>query len=210
MELVLYYTFLNTFIYSSLFCFFVDVFFPGCRVNDVTRDVVLWDYYNMVPLVAGNIVIAYPYFYASEKYLTYYEPSNNYGFVLNFLLWAIVTDILFYSIHRAFHTKYLYHYHSIHHTYRYTYGMGAIYAHPLEFVLSNLFPISAPMILFGMDYEMCNTIVMFATFFTVVISHGCFRLPVLSTSHLYHHLKYKYNFGFLKTDEIMGTNYIEN
>lgn len=207
MELILYQTFLNTFFLSSLFCFFIDVFAPQCRVNIISQSAILHDYYNMVPRVASNIIIAYPYFYVSEKYVIVAHKANTYGFIINIMLWVVVTDIFFYSIHRAFHTKYLYHYHAIHHTYRYTYGMGAIYAHWLEFILANLFPISIPMFLFKLPFDTCNNIVMLATFFTVVISHGGFKLPLFG-GHLYHHLKYKYNYGLFKMDNLLKTKYL--
>ena len=63
----------------------------------------------------------------------------------------------------------------------------------IEFYLANLFPVSAPMVLYNIPLDMCNMIVFFATFYTIVISHGGFKLE-LGSSHLYHHLKYKYNF----------------
>jgi len=207
MSIVLYQTFLNTFLLSSMICFYVDILAPHYRVNVISQSAILHDYYNMVPRVASNIIIAYPYFYVSEKYFILAHKANAYSFITNIILWIVVTDIFFYSIHRLFHTKYLYHYHAIHHTYRYTYGMGAIYAHWLEFYLANLFPLSIPMILFKIPFDMCNTIVMMATFFTVVISHGGFNIP-FSGGHLYHHLKYKYNFGLFKMDNLMKTKFL--
>ena len=208
MELILYSTFFNTFWTSSLFCFCIDFFMPQYRVNKVTTELLLNDYYNMFPIVILNIAAAYPYFYAVENYLMDYEPNQQY-FILNLVAWLFTTDVLFYSIHRTFHNKYLYPYHAIHHRYKYTYGMGSVYAHTLEFYLANLFPINAPMVLYSIPLEMCNAIVFFATFYTIVISHGGFKTE-LGSSHLYHHLKYKYNFGLLKMDKFMGTKYLAN
>mgnify|MGYP003683513065 CR=1 FL=1 len=207
MNLIMYQTFLNTFCVSSLMCFFVDIFAPHYRVNNVSRETIFTDYQNMLPRVAGNLVISYPYFYIVEKYITQIIQPNTYSLLTNIALWVLLMDIMFYSIHRAFHCKYLYHYHSIHHTYRYTYGMGAIYAHWIEFIVANLIPISVPMLLFKFPFYICNNIVLCATFYTVVISHGGFKIP-LSGGHLYHHLKYKYNFGLFRMDHLMKTNYL--
>ena len=120
MNLIMYQTFLNTFCVSSLMCFFVDVFAPHYRVNTVSRETILTDYQNMFPRVVGNVAIAYPYFYIVEKYITQTVQPNTYSLLVNIALWIFFMDIMFYSIHRAFHSKYLYHYHAIHHTYRYT------------------------------------------------------------------------------------------
>ena len=102
----------------------------------------------------------------------------------------------------------MYSYHKIHHKYKYTYGIGAIYAHPIEFFLANLVPVALPMFLFGIPLWLCDWIVFFATFYTITISHGGFKIR-LGKSHLNHHLKFKYNYGLLKMDNVMGTKYLE-
>lgn len=205
MELLLYTTFFYTFSYSSLFCFILDVFANHCRVNtqQLTYEIVLSDYRKMTPLVLFNLLTSYSYFYIFHRYCLDYQ-SNTLHPIVNFILWIITTDVLFYTIHKAFHHKYLYSFHSIHHEFRYTYGMGAIYAHPLEFYLANLLPVSLPMVLYGIPIWLCNYIVLFATAYTVIISHGGYKLH-LATSHLHHHLKYKCNYGLLKFDMLMGT-----
>ena len=162
----------------------------------------------MSPLVIFNLVAAYPFFhYAETNHIQKYDSNTFYPFV-NFLLWLLTTDLLFYTIHRAFHTKYLYFIHSIHHNFNYTYGMGAIYAHPIELYLANLLPLAAPMIIFKIPHRQCDIIVFFSTMYTIIISHGGFKLK-MGSGHLYHHLKYKCNYGLLKMDRFMGTKYSE-
>lgn len=207
MDISLYTTFFITFWFSSMFCFVIDLFAPHYRVNQDTTpyEIIFVDYYKIVPLSTFNVISAYPYFYIVQNYYLNFAP-NEFNPIINFMLWLFTTDLFFYTIHRAFHTKYLYHFHSIHHQFKYTYGMGAVYAHPVEFFMANLFPVSAPMVLYRMPLEFCNFIVFFATFYTIVVSHGGYKFK-LGMGHLYHHLKYKYNFGLLKTDKLLGTSF---
>jgi sterol desaturase/sphingolipid hydroxylase (fatty acid hydroxylase superfamily) len=160
----------------------------------------------MSPLVLFNLFAAYPFFqYVEPNLIQKYEP-NTFHPLINMFLWVISTDFVFYTIHRALHTKYLYFIHRIHHTFNYTYGMGAIYAHPIELYLGNLLPVAVPMVIFRIPYRQCDIIVFFATMFTIIISHGGYRMD-LTQGHLYHHLKYKCNYGLLKMDGLLGTKY---
>ena len=206
--MILYDTFFYSFWLASTFCFLLDYFVPQLRVNahQINRSIVLQNYKKMTPLVLFNLFAAYPFFqYVEPNFIQKYEP-NTFHPLINMFLWVITTDFVFYTIHRALHTKYLYFIHRIHHTFNYTYGMGAIYAHPIELYLGNLFPVAAPMVIFRIPYRQCDIIVFFATMFTIIVSHGGYRME-LSHGHLYHHLKYKCNYGLLKMDRLLGTKY---
>jgi methylsterol monooxygenase len=206
--MILYDTFFYSFWLASTFCFLLDYFVPQLRVNahQINRSIVLHNYKKMTPLVLFNLFAAYPFFqYVEPNMIQKYEP-NTFHPLINMFLWVITTDFVFYTIHRALHTKYLYFIHRIHHTFNYTYGMGAIYAHPIELYLGNLLPVAAPMVIFRIPYRQCDIIVFFATMFTIIVSHGGYRMD-LSQGHLYHHLKYKCNYGLLKMDRLLGTKY---
>ena len=206
--MILYDTFFYSFWLGSTFCFLLDYFVPQLRVNahQINRSIVLQNYKKMTPLVLFNLFAAYPFFqYVEPTMIQKYEP-NTFHPLINMFLWVVTTDFVFYTIHRALHTKYLYFIHRVHHTFNYTYGMGAIYAHPIELYLGNLLPVAAPMVIFKIPYRQCDTIVFFATLFTIIVSHGGYKFD-LSSGHLYHHLKYKCNYGLLKTDRLLGTKY---
>ena len=177
------------------------------RVNGdrLTQSVVLDDYYKMLPVAASNIIIAYPFFYVVEDVIVRQE-CNTWPILVNLLVWFCTTDLLFYTVHRMLHTKYLYFIHAVHHEFKYTYGIGSIYAHPIEFYMANLGPVAVPLIVFCVPLQLCDFIVLFSTFYTVIVSHGGFKLKI-SSGHLYHHLKYKYNFGLFKMDKVFGTRY---
>jgi len=103
-----------------------------------------------------------------------------------------------------FHKKNLYWLHSLHHKYKYTYGIGAIYASVPDFYFANLFPISVPMYIFAIPQYQCKLIIIFTTSYTVIISHGGFKM---FTGHLMHHLKSRVNYGLINMDKILGTKY---
>ena len=71
------------------------------------------------------------------------------------------------------------------------------------YIWGNLLPVAAPMVIFRIPYRQCDIIVFFATMFTIIVSHGGYRMD-LSQGHLYHHLKYKCNYGLLKMDRLLG------
>ena len=205
--MILYYTFLNTFLSSSGLCFLIDMLLPWLRYNGavLSRWDILKDYGNMLPIVSTNLVIGYPFFnYVENKWLLDESfAENQWSWYINFASWVLMTDLIFYTVHWCLHQRTLYKYiHSVHHQYKYTYGLGAIYAHPIEFYVGNLVPVAVPLVVFQMPFEICQAIVIFATFFTVFFSHGGF---IVSKSHLNHHLKYRCNYGLVFMDKIFGT-----
>ena len=140
-------------VYHLLFVYAIDIYIPPPRVKMITYDKVKQDYIIMFPTVLTNLIFAYPYFYYFYKYGIISENYNNLYFIINFFLWLITTDFIFYAIHKLFHHKYLYFLHEKHHQFNYTYGIGAIYASIPDFYFANLFPVSAPFWLYSIPPE---------------------------------------------------------
>ena len=195
--------FLLSYCISSFICLCIDIYIPTYRVKMVTYDKVKQDYIIMFPTVLTNLIFAYPYFYYFYKYGIISENYNNLYFIINFFLWLITTDFIFYAIHKLFHHKYLYFLHEKHHRFNYTYGIGAIYASIPDFYFANLFPVSAPFWLYSIPPNHCYIITILAIMYTVIISHGGFKI---SEGHLIHHLKYKCNYGLILSDKVLNTH----
>ena len=67
---------------------------------------------------------------------------------LQLALFIVVDDFLYYWMHRAMHSKYLYKYiHSIHHEVSTPWAISAHYMHPVEFVLTGLLMLLMPVLL---------------------------------------------------------------
>ena len=199
----LYSIFMIVFSCSSLLCYYLDIYYPQFRIQYTSKKEIIKDYNDMLPLVLFNIIITYPYFCIYDSFIK--PPYNNYNFAINFIAWFTITDILFYSLHKLFHIKKLYiMFHKIHHKYKYTYGMGAIYAHPVDYVVTNLFSISFPIWFLGIPPIYTQKIILIALAYTVIISHGCFNLL---KGHLQHHIKYNYNYGLGFMDKLFDTKF---
>lgn len=200
-----YLTFLSSFSLSSLACSIVDYFYPQQRIKIEEKRVIIGDYLKMIPLVSFNLLIAYPVFKLTEINIQRRERYSQCP-IEYFLCWLLFSDILFFTIHFSFHKiKYLYDkIHSIHHQYKYTYGLGAIYAHPLDFLLANLVPTFTFVWLYPPSDLMAYFIILFSTSYTVLISHSGFKF--VDDSHLKHHLFFKKNYGLLLTDKVLGTH----
>ena len=81
--------------------------------------------------------------------------------------------------------------------------MGAIYAHPVDFLATNLVPTILPSIILKFPHNINNFIILFATSYTVIISHGGFLIfNENKSSHLKHHILRDGNYGLLFSDKI--------
>ena len=196
--------FLKTFSISSFFCFLYDITINKYRVKKESKKEILKNYKNSLGYVSYNLCVAKLYLDECENYLIMKE-RNKYNIFFNIFIWLITSDFLFYGFHYIFHTKYLYKFHQIHHQYIYTYGITSIYAHPLDFVATNLVPLSFAPLIFKFNDTLIKNIIIFSLIFTVVFSHGGYDF--LPATHLKHHIYRKFNYGLNLSDRLLGTYY---
>ena len=196
--------FINTFLISSLCCFFCDIIFPSTRIEKKSRKLILKDYQNSLTYVIPNLLISNYYFSNFENLLKDSE-RNNFPVGFNLTFWFLTTDLLFYYLHYFFHKPVLYRYHKIHHSYIYTYGITSLYAHPLDYIATNLIPASLPIFIIKPQDYIIKNLIMFSTSYTVIISHGGYEF--LPQNHLVHHTKKAYNYGLLFCDKLLDTKY---
>lgn len=189
--------FFFTFTTSSILCYYIDINHPKLRVKPESNEVVKKEYLHMLPQVSINLFIGTTILYILD--LNYNTVTNHYHFFTNFFLWFILSDFMFFFIHKTLHRKELYYLHKKHHEYIYTYGIGSIYSSCFEFIVGNIFPLSYPIIILRIPIVHGYIISIMATLFTVIVSHGGY---FKSSKHLQHHITRSKYFGLGISDRI--------
>ncbi len=167
------------------------------------------------------IFLGFPYL----GYLSYYMASSLSGttffntfpswltFGRDLIVFIALEEVMFYFSHRLLHYGKLYVWiHKFHHTYTAPFGIAAIYAHPIEHMLSNVIPVSmGPLVM--QSHPMMGMIWgVIALFNTMTVHSGydfnriCFLMPP-PYFHDWHHEKFNENFGATQVlDYVFNTN----
>jgi len=129
----------------------------------------------------------------------------------DFLVCIFAEEFGFYYSHRLLHKGFLWDYvHKIHHQFRAPVGMASEYAHPVEFILSNLLPVILGPSLVGSHFAVAFAWI-FTAISTTINGHSGFRIPFgffgESQKHDYHHSHYIGNYGAIGLlDWLHGTD----
>ena len=197
--------FLGSYILSSSITICYDLVTNLYKNIERKKDHVINCLIFILPNISVNI------FFVAYPYLTYLEKSikdkerNQLPWHINFALLFLLADICFYIFHILLHRKEFYFLHSKHHEFMYPIGAASIYAHPVDFFLTNLLPFSIPVIIILPNDEIIKNILILGIFNTVIQSHGGYT--VTFQGHLNHHKYPKTNFGLGIVDRVMGTNF---
>ncbi|XP_041456871.1 fatty acid hydroxylase domain-containing protein 2-like isoform X2 [Lytechinus variegatus] len=124
-------------------------------------------------------------------------------------VFTVVEEFGFYYSHRLLHHPWLYKkFHKIHHEWTAPFGLASFNAHPIEHVLSNLFPPALGVIIAG-SHIFVASVWFNVALFVSIITHSGYHLPFLPSPefHDYHHLKFTNNYGVLGIlDWLHGTD----
>ena len=181
------------------------------------------DYLRCLPLVLFNTALLVPILYATYPVYTYFaiEPFGPlppfWILLVQFPVFISTAEVVFYFPHRWLHTKWAFqNIHYLHHEYTAPIALASVYAHPVEFVLSNVVP-------FVVGPIMCGTHMSVWLLWTIIgtcntsIGHIGYQLPFLGRrqAHDWHHRAVHlgmYDLGSHLMDNLFGTdeNYLES
>lgn len=188
---------------ASVITLVTDIFYPSLhsdpiKVPDQTGYIIS-HYCTIMKVSLKNVVSSIPIFFLYEQYS--FNRENNNPFICNCIMWLIITDALFYILHRSLHHPKLYHLHKLHHQYKYTYGPTAIYSSISEFYISNILPNVIAFETLQLSLSEMTTIIVFQTFYTVIVSHSGYK--IFEKGHLKHHLRNKEPYGLFISDAMV-------
>lgn len=129
--------------------------------------------------------------------------------LLEITIFTLIEEVGFYYSHRILHHPSLYkHIHKIHHEWTAPIGLVALYAHPIEHLVSNMLPPIIGPILMGS--HLATAWLWFAlVLLSTTVAHSGYHFPFLPSpeAHDFHHLKFTQNFGVLGfLDRLHGTD----
>jgi sterol desaturase/sphingolipid hydroxylase (fatty acid hydroxylase superfamily) len=198
-----YLTFLFTFISSSSICFVNDIF-----LNKNENDYIINQYRDILPTVAINIFLYIPIISLlaeSNLDLLYsWQEYNLFRSIYSIFFAYLLIDVFFFTCHRIMHIPIIYKWsHKIHHKYKYTVGMEALYLHWFDLYFGNIIPLNLPIILMPklhiITWMMYMIIIISAT---VLSAHGL----IIQNDHDIHHIYFNYNYGTgMYMDHIFNT-----
>ena len=126
--------------------------------------------------------------------------------VIKYISLPLLVDIMFYSVHKLLHNKYLFYFHKRHHELVHPVGIGSFYMSLLEFYGAIVIPVFGPLILLGANNYNAHLWLTFSVFNGICVAHGNTRN--LSEFHDYHHNNFRYNFGIdIFMDNLFNTKY---
>lgn len=147
-------------------------------------------------------------------------------FLLHFFGCMLTEDVLFYWIHRTLHHKKLFRkIHYLHHQFLIPRPISAIYAHPIEFIMGNIIPVTAGAMFISLMGSPVHIITVWifvcVRLIETIDAHSGFDLPIwfpntwpfigsMAKHHDLHHSSNRGNFGsFFNFWDIIGKSTIK-
>lgn len=165
---------------------------------------------DMIRLVQKNMIwtllFQYAFWFAFRNCV--YDPQN---VVYRFVLCALITEVLFWSLHKMFHIRMLYPYHKIHHDFVEPCALSAMYCHPLEAIFCNQLAVILGPIITGMTFHQKIAWAIIVAINTLKAHSGLRITGFNSRYHDIHHKINYANYGFLYLPDIFyGSAQIPN
>lgn len=199
------------------FCFFWFFYCVSSYINSfliVNDNRKIKNINNVIFVISKNILLSLlitiiyifcaPIFYLGEPHI-----------LLQFIMLPLSNELWFDLAHRLFHTKQLFKFHALHHSYNKPNAWIAVYCSSVEMIFCNILSMNWTELFFKYNPNLLSMWYIISAINTTTISHGGLKdssigkirlLKYLSFYHDKHHENPKYNFGTLHLiDRILGT-----
>ena len=198
--MLVYYIYLGSFLITSLYCFRKD-----CLINKNEKEshMLFQKYKSSLRLSLFNIIVVG--YLCFKMVYSFYKPKefNLYISSIEFMISINAANILFYFIHRLFHSvKILSKYHRVHHEFKEPIGLRSAYTHPIDYFFGNLLPLGVTPFILNMDIYTISLVTYLSIYTTVVREHSDYSD---NRHHLDHHKYYNCNYGAKWLDKFFGT-----
>jgi sterol desaturase/sphingolipid hydroxylase (fatty acid hydroxylase superfamily) len=225
-----YALFLSCFLTNGMLHFCKDKYTPEKRFYKCDRGFLMNQYKRFCPQIVFNLCLLAPFTQITMHWFGDFESSlcTWMHFLLEQLFFAFWFETFFYFSHALLHWGPLMnHIHYKHHQMVHSIGLGAVYCHPVEMLVSNYLPFALPILLYH-HLHWVWPLSLFATwcgiplgkshvesvvFWTmlagiyIIFSHNGYPFPHSYPKHLVHHKTKRGNFGTLGLwDWVCGTD----
>ncbi len=192
--------FVTTYLCCSLVFLFADICCFRSRPfgnDDNSRMIALNQYVAFLPMVLINLLVLTPVSLELVLRLVSFDTEfSHFGCIFQLAMFIFIFEFVFYMTHRMLHIPFIFdRVHEIHHRARICIGFGAIYCHPLEFLVGNILPVLLGPLLLQKSHNatLCLWAVLVA--FTTVCSHSGYKILDSKMDHLRHHMYITRKFG---------------
>jgi methylsterol monooxygenase len=157
---------------------------------------------NQLMFMVPSSLLLYPIFKARGQNFTPQTLPSGFEIFVDLLIAIVIEEIGFYYSHRVLHWPFFYkHIHKLHHEFKAPVGMAAIYAHPVEFILSNIGPLVAGSVV-AKAHVFSAWVWLFVALVGTINHHSGYAFPWLIGTlnphhHDYHHYRFDQNYGLL-------------
>lgn len=189
--LYLYSAFLISFLTSSGICYMDDM------KKEDNDDYIINQYRDILPTVTMNTFFYVPIIsILSERVINIkysWEDFSSYACLCHILLAYTMIDLFFFVFHRMMHIPILYKWsHKLHHKYKQTVGMEALYLHWFDLYFGNILPLNIPIIIMpNLHIITWMLYIMTIISSTVISAHGL----IIANDHDMHHMHFNCNYG---------------
>ena len=180
--------------------------------NYTSKSLMKWKKYKKAVKISlfNQFCITLPLLYLLKNYITKSFLNNDVSNIIiirNILFILTTSGLLFYGFHYMLHKPYLYKkIHKMHHEFIIPVAPASLYAHPIEHILCNNLSFLIPFIIFGTTKNISYLLIILGSIM-VTSAHVDYNFPLFGYSHVIHHKKYKYNYGFGNVfDQIFSTH----